>query len=224
MTTHKDEKGRPTVFASLPKALGRVVSVGRLDFNSEGLLLLTNDGEIARRLEIPASGWVRKYRARLFGKVTQADLDKLATGITIAGVEYGPIIADLERSKGMYTWATVSLKEGKNREVKRVMERLGLKVARLIRMAYGPFQLGQLAEGQVEEIPARLWREQLGIGRKKRVEPARVKTARSPLGKSGRRPIGQHEGKAQEPAAAALCRRDQGRPLCRDLRGAGAGA
>ena len=167
VTTHKDEKGRPTVFANLPKSLGRVVSVGRLDFNSEGLLLLTNDGEIARRLEVPSAGWVRKYRARLFGKVTQADLDKLATGVTIAGVTYGPIVADIERSKGFYSWVTVSLKEGKNREVKRVMESLGLKVARLIRTAYGPFQLGHLAEGQVEEIPARLWREQLGIGRKK---------------------------------------------------------
>ena len=167
VTTHKDEKGRPTVFANLPKSLGRVVSVGRLDFNSEGLLLLTNDGEIARRLEVPSAGWVRKYRARLFGKVTQADLDALATGTTIAGVAYGPIVADIERSKGMYSWATVSLKEGKNREVKRVMESLGLKVARLIRTSYGPFQLGHLAEGQVEEIPARLWREQLGIGRKK---------------------------------------------------------
>jgi 23S rRNA pseudouridine2605 synthase len=171
VTTHKDEKGRPTVFANLPKHLGRVVSVGRLDFNSEGLLLLTNDGDIARRMEIPASGWVRVYRARLFGKVTQAELDRLATGITIDGVKYGPVIADLERSKGMYSWATVKLKEGKNREVKRVMERLGLKVARLIRTAYGPFQLGQLAEGQIEEIPARLWREKLGIGRKKRTDP-----------------------------------------------------
>ncbi|MBN9545633.1 MAG: rRNA pseudouridine synthase [Alphaproteobacteria bacterium] len=172
VTTHKDEKGRDTVFASLPKSLGRVVSVGRLDFNSEGLLLLTNDGEIARRLEVPSAGWVRKYRARLFGKVTQADLDKLATGVTIAGVTYGPIVADIERSKGVYSWATVSLKEGKNREVKRVMESLGLKVARLIRISYGPFQLGHLAEGQVEEIPARLWREQLGIGRKKRAPDA----------------------------------------------------
>ena len=168
VTTHKDEKGRPTVFASLPPGLGRVVSVGRLDFNSEGLLLLTNDGEIARRMEVPASGWTRVYRARLFGKVTQADLDRLATGVTIDGVKYGPIIANLERSKGVYAWASVSLKEGKNREVKRVMESLGLKVARLIRTAYGPFQLGQLQPGQVEEIPARLWREKLGIGRKKR--------------------------------------------------------
>ena len=180
VTTHKDEKGRPTVFAALPKSLGRVVSVGRLDFNSEGLLLLTNDGEIARRLEIPTAGWVRKYRARLFGKVTQADLDNLATGVTIAGVSYGPIVADIERSKGNYSWATVSLKEGKNREVKRVMESLGLKVARLIRISYGPFQLGQLAEGAVEEIPARLWREHLGIGRKKRLEAAADKPWSAP--------------------------------------------
>jgi 23S rRNA pseudouridine2605 synthase len=135
-------------------------------------LLLTNDGEIARRLEMPSSGWVRKYRVRLFGKVTQAELDKLATGTTIAGVEYGPILADLERTKGMYAWATVSLREGKNREVKRVMESLGLKVARLIRISYGPFQLGQLPEGAVEEIPAKLWRPSLGIGRKKQVEAA----------------------------------------------------
>lgn len=168
VTTHKDPEGRPTVFINLPKHLPRVVSVGRLDFNSEGLLLLTNDGELARRLELPASGWQRTYRARLFGKVSQADLDKLATGTTIDGVKYGPVIADLERTKGMHSWASVTLKEGKNREVKRVMERLGLKVSRLIRIQYGPFHLGHLAEGAVEEIPARLWREQLGIGRKKR--------------------------------------------------------
>ncbi|HWC62464.1 MAG TPA: pseudouridine synthase [Rhizomicrobium sp.] len=189
VTSHKDEKGRPTVFGLLPKTLGRVVSVGRLDFNSEGLLLLTNDGEIARRLEMPSSGWVRKYRARLFGKVTQADLDELATGATIGGVAYGPILADLERSRGMYSWVLVSLKEGKNREVKRVMESLGLKVARLIRISYGPFQLGQLAEGAVEEIPARLWREQLGIGRKKRLEtPAHDRpwdTAKQTVKKTG---------------------------------------
>ena len=171
VTTHKDPQGRPTVFASLPGTMARVVSVGRLDFNSEGLLLLTNDGELARRLEVPSAGWVRKYRVRLFGKITQKDLEKLATGITIDGTTYGPILADLERSKGVYSWAMVSLKEGKNREVKRVMESLGLKVARLIRVSYGPFQLGHLAEGAVEEIPAKLWREQLGIGRKKRDKP-----------------------------------------------------
>jgi 23S rRNA pseudouridine2605 synthase len=193
ITSHKDEKGRPTVFAFIPKSLGRVMSVGRLDFNSEGLLLLTNDGEIARRLEMPSSGWVRKYRARLFGKVTQAELDKLATGTTVAGVTYGPVIADLERSKGMYSWATVSLKEGKNREVKRLMESLGLKVARLIRIAYGPFQLGQLAEGAVEEIPAKLWRPQLGIGRKKHVEAAHESPWQKPV-----KP--EQPGRAKKPA------------------------
>lgn len=173
VTTHRDPQGRPTVFDNLPKHLPRVVSVGRLDVNSEGLLLLTNDGEIARRLELPAGGWTRKYRARLFGKVTQADLDKLAEGVTIQGVKYGPVVADLERSRGVYSWATVTLKEGKNREVKRVMESLGLKVARLIRVQFGPFHLGQLPEGAAEEIPAKLWREQLGIGRKKRTKESR---------------------------------------------------
>jgi len=172
VTTHRDPQGRPTVFANLPKHLPRVVSVGRLDFNSEGLLLLTNDGEIARRLEMPAGGWPRKYRVRLFGKVSQAELDKLAMGVSVGGVKYGPIIADLERSKGVYSWAMVTLKEGKNREIKRVMESLGLKVARLIRVQFGPFHLGQLPEGAAEEIPAKIWREHLGIGRKKhRGEP-----------------------------------------------------
>jgi 23S rRNA pseudouridine2605 synthase len=173
VTTHKDPEGRPTVFKSLPPTLPRVLSVGRLDVNSEGLLLLTNDGAMARRLELPAAGWNRKYRVRLFGKVSQNDLEKLAEGTVIDGVKYGPVIADLERTKGMYSWASVSLKEGKNREVKRLMENMGLKVARLIRVQFGPFHLGQLAEGQVEEIPAKVWREQLGMGRKKRKDTTR---------------------------------------------------
>ena len=172
VTTHKDPQGRATVFQNLPKDLPRVVSIGRLDVNSEGLLLLTNDGEIARRLEHPSAGLIRKYRVRLFGKITQADLDKLAEGVTIDGVKYGSVIADLERAKGHYAWAAVSLKEGKNREVKRLMEHLGCKVARLIRVQYGPFHLGHLAEGAVEEIPAKLWREHLGLGRKKRTRPS----------------------------------------------------
>jgi 23S rRNA pseudouridine2605 synthase len=167
VTTHRDPEGRPTVFMNLPKHLPRVVSVGRLDVNSEGLLLLTNDGELARKLELPAAGWTRKYRARLFGKVKQEDFDKLAHGVTVAGVKYEPAIADLERSKGMYSWASVSLKEGKNREVKKLMEFLGLKVARLIRVQFGPFHLGQLEENAVEEIGSKVWREQLGMTRKK---------------------------------------------------------
>jgi 23S rRNA pseudouridine2605 synthase len=167
VTSHRDPEGRPTVFASLPPSLPRVVSVGRLDINSEGLLLLTNDGELARRLELPAQGWIRRYRARLFGNVTQADLNKLAKGVTIDGVHYGPVTAELERAKGPYAWATIGLKEGKNREVKRVMEHLGLKVARLIRVSFGPFHLGHLPDGAVDEIPGKVWREQLGIQKPK---------------------------------------------------------
>ncbi len=168
VTSHRDPKSRPTVFANLPKGLPRVVSVGRLDINSEGLLLLTNDGELARKLELPVQGWVRRYRARLFGKVTQADLDKLAKGTTIDGVHYGPVTAELERAKGPYSWAAISLQEGKNREVKRLMEHLGLKVARLIRVSFGPFHLGHLPEGAAEEIPGKVWREQLGMPKAKR--------------------------------------------------------
>jgi 23S rRNA pseudouridine2605 synthase len=168
VTSHRDPEGRPTVFASLPPSLPRVVSVGRLDINSEGLLLLTNDGELARRLELPAQGWVRRYRARVHGDITQRDLDRLANGITVEGVRYGPVTAELERTKGHNSWVTISLKEGKNREVKRLMEHLGLKVARLIRVSFGPFHLGHLAEGQVDEIPGKVWREQLGMQKPKR--------------------------------------------------------
>jgi 23S rRNA pseudouridine2605 synthase len=162
VTTHRDPEGRSTVFEKLPRSLPRVVSVGRLDVNSEGLLLLTNDGALARKLELPAAGWTRVYRVRLFGKVTQSDLDRLAEGVRIEGVRYEPVIADLERAKGMYAWASVQLKEGKNREVKRLMEYLGLKVARLIRVRFGPFHLGQLEPGHVDEIPAKLWKTEIG--------------------------------------------------------------
>ena len=168
VTSHRDPEGRATVFANLPKGLPRVLSVGRLDINSEGLLLLTNDGELSRKLELPTQGWVRRYRARLFGKVTQEDLNKLAKGTTVDGVHYGPVTAELERAKGPYAWATLSLTEGKNREVKRLMEHLGLKVARLIRVSFGPFHLGHLPEGAAEEIPGKVWREQLGLPKPKR--------------------------------------------------------
>lgn len=170
VTTHRDPQGRPTVFQNLPAGIPRVVSAGRLDFNSEGLLILTNDGEVARRLEHPSAGFVRKYRVRLFGRITQAELDKLAGGVTIDGVKYGSVIADLERARGPYAWVQVSLKEGKNREVKRLMEHVGCRVARLIRVQYGPFHLGHLEPGEAEEIPAKLWRSQLGLRRKKRAK------------------------------------------------------
>ena len=145
----------------------RIISIGRLDINSEGLLLLTNDGELARRLELPSQGWVRRYRVRLFGSVTQAQLDRLAQGVVVDGVRYKPVKAELERAKGPYAWAMVTLHEGKNREIKKLMEHLGLKVARLIRVSFGPFHLGHLPEGAVDEIPAKVWREQLGLRKKK---------------------------------------------------------
>lgn len=162
VTTHRDPKGRATVFEHLPADLPRVISVGRLDLTSEGLLLLTNDGALARRLELPANGWVRRYRARAFGAVEALDLDRLAEGIEVDGVRYGPIDAKLDSVKGANAWLTVALTEGKNREVRRVLEALGLRVNRLIRVSYGPFQLGLLEPGAVDEVPRRVVREQLG--------------------------------------------------------------
>ncbi len=163
VTTHRDEKGRPTVFEQLPKDMPRVISIGRLDYNSEGLLLLTNDGALARKLELPANGWIRRYRARVFGRLTQEDLDGLLRGVMIEGIKYQPIEAKLDRQQGGNAWATIALKEGKNREVRRLMEHIGVQVNRLIRVSFGPFHLGQVKEGAVEEIPSRVMREMLGI-------------------------------------------------------------
>ena len=164
VTTHRDEKGRPTVFGALPAGLPRLVSIGRLDLNSEGLLLLTNDGALARRLELPATGWVRRYKVRVHGFVDPARLAALARGTTVDGVVYGPIRAELERQQGSNAWVTLSLQEGKNREVRRVLEHLGYSVTRLIRLAYGPFQLGHLARGAIEEVPKKVLGDQLGKG------------------------------------------------------------
>ncbi len=168
VTTHKDPAGRPTVFEALPHGLPRVISIGRLDLASEGLLLLTNDGGLARNLELPTSGWVRRYRARARGRTDQARLDKLKDGVTVEGVRYGPIEARLDKIKQgaderapANVWVSIAISEGKNREVRRVLESIGLQVNRLIRMSYGPFQLGTLAAGQVEEIGPRVIREQL---------------------------------------------------------------
>ncbi len=168
IVTARDPEGRPTVFDRLPPGLPRVVSVGRLDLNSEGLLLLTTDGALARSLELPSNGWLRRYRVRVHGRPDEASLAALAGGITIGGVRYGPITAGLDAVKGANAWLTVSLREGKNREVRRVLEHLGLPVLRLIRVAYGPFVLGDLARGAVEEVPAKVVREQLGLAAPKR--------------------------------------------------------
>lgn len=162
VTSHKDPQGRPTVFAALSGDLPRVVSVGRLDINTEGLLLLTTDGALARHLELPSTGWMRRYRVRAHGHVSQDALDRLKQGVTLDGVRYGPIDAKVERQQGSNVWLTVGLREGKNREVKRIAEHLGLAVNRLIRVSFGPFSLGDLAQGAVEEVKRKVLIEQLG--------------------------------------------------------------
>ncbi|MBV8594469.1 MAG: rRNA pseudouridine synthase [Caulobacteraceae bacterium] len=167
VTSHNDLRGRPTVFEALPKGLPRLISVGRLDISSEGLLLLTNDGGLARALELPATGLRRQYRARARGHIDQARLDALKDGITVEGVRYGPIEARLDKARpggasAANLWISLALTEGKNREVRRVLEALGLTVNRLLRLAYGPFALGHLPRGAVEEVGPRVLREQLG--------------------------------------------------------------
>ncbi|WP_096704191.1 pseudouridine synthase [Magnetospirillum sp. 15-1] len=165
VTTHKDPEGRPTVFEHLPDGMPRVISVGRLDLNSEGLLLLTNDGELARKLELPSNAWLRRYRVRVHGEVSEDALARLENGITIDGMAYGPISATLDRRQGANAWLSVSLREGKNREIRRVMEYLGWPVSRLIRVSYGPFQLGTLEEGAADEVAGKVLREQMGEGK-----------------------------------------------------------
>jgi 23S rRNA pseudouridine2605 synthase len=168
VTSHRDEKGRPIVFDALPKDLPRLISIGRLDLNSEGLLLLTNDGALARRLELPSTGWLRRYRVRVHGEPDPERLAALAKGITVDGVAYGPIRAGLDRQQGSNAWITLALREGKNREVRRVLEHLGLQVTRLIRLSYGPFQLGYLERGAVAEVPKKVLAEQLGNADRRR--------------------------------------------------------
>jgi len=162
VTTSSDPQGRPTIFEALPKDLPRLISVGRLDLTTEGLLLLTNDGGLARALELPATGWLRRYRVRAHGKVMQSQLDALRDGVTIDGINYGPIEATLDREQTSNVWVTFAIREGKNREVRNVMRHLGLHVARLIRVSFGPFQLGDIPEGEVAEVPTRVLRDQLG--------------------------------------------------------------
>jgi 23S rRNA pseudouridine2605 synthase len=162
VTTHKDPEGRKTVFETLPEHLPRVVSVGRLDVSTEGLLLLTNDGALARHLELPATGWLRRYRVRAHGAIAQEALDKLKGGIEVNGVRYGPIEAALDKTQGSNVWLTIGLREGKNREVRTILEHLGLTVNRLIRISFGPFQLLDLEPGGVEAVRRRVLIDQLG--------------------------------------------------------------
>ena len=163
VTTTKDEKGRETVFDHLPEDMPRVMTVGRLDLNSEGLLLLTNDGGIKRKLELPSTGWLRRYRVRVNGRPSDETLEPLRKGITIEGERFQPMQVSLDRQQGANAWLTVGLREGKNREIRRAMEAVGLNVNRLIRVSYGPFQLGELKQGAVEELRRRIVREQLGL-------------------------------------------------------------
>jgi 23S rRNA pseudouridine2605 synthase len=162
LTTAHDPQGRPTVSDKMPPNMPRVMPIGRLDMPSEGLLLMTNDGALKRHLELPATGWTRRYRVRVYGRIDAGDLAGLAPGVTVEGVKYGPIEAKLERQDGVNGWVAIALKEGKNREVRKVMAHLGLTVNRLIRISFGPFQLGGLDRGVVEEMPPRVLRQQLG--------------------------------------------------------------
>ena len=205
VTTHKDPQGRPTVFEALPKGLPRLISVGRLDLNSEGLLLLTNDGGLARGLELPGAGVMRRYRVRAHGRITQERLDKLKDGVTVEGVRYGSIEARLDKAKegpqAANLWLTVTLAEGKNREIRRVLESLGLKVNRLIRLAYGPLALGTLEVGEIEEVGPRVIREQFA----EHIVPANLPKGDRPQFQRARTPT---PGRRARSAPAA----DEGQP------------
>jgi 23S rRNA pseudouridine2605 synthase len=224
VTTHTDPRGRPTVFAALPKDLPRLISVGRLDIDSEGLLLLTNEGSLARALELPATGWLRRYRVRAHGRVSADQLSRLRNGITVDGIHYGAIAATLERVQGSNVWLTFAMREGKNREVKNVLAYLGLQVNRLIRVSYGPFQLGELPAGAIEEVRTRTLREQLGerMAAAAGIDfsgpivrpPPPIKSAPDPAGdarlgqrRAGRKPRGIDPGHIGEPERVRLQKR-----------------
>lgn len=215
VTTHADPQGRPTIFAQLPAGLPRLISVGRLDLNTEGLLLLTNDGGLARVLELPATGWLRRYRVRAHGSVTQPQLDALRKGVTVDGVRYGAVEATLDRVQGANCWLTFAIREGKNREVRNVLDHLGLKVNRLIRLSFGPFQLGELVEGAIEEVRTRHLREQLG----ERIASAAGADFSGPIANvaSARRPADEEPtaSRRHTEAQAKQASKDDGRPSSR---------
>ena len=187
VTSDADEKGRRTIYDALPEDMPRVMSVGRLDINSEGLLLLTNDGGIKRKLELPSTGWMRRYRVRINGRPTDATLEPLRKGVTVEGERFQPMQITLDRQQGANAWLTVGLREGKNREIRRAMESVGLVVNRLIRISYGPFQLGELKPGAVEEVRRRILRDQVGLD----AEEEHIGTARKTpkVSRGPRKPI-----------------------------------
>ncbi len=190
VTTNRDEKGRPTIFDNLPEDMPRVMSVGRLDLNSEGLLLLTNDGAIKRKLELPSTGWLRKYRVRINGRPKDEDFAPLRQGLVIEGEKFQPMTVTLDRQQGANAWLTIGLREGKNREIRRAIEDIGFTVNRLLRVSYGPFQLGDLKPGEVEEIRRRVLRDQLGLEPETQPtaakRPSRPQRSRRPVGKKSR--------------------------------------
>ena len=194
VTSASDEKGRETVFDHLPEGMPRVMSVGRLDLNSEGLLLLTNDGALKRRLELPSTGWLRKYRVRVKGNPTDPDLEPLRAGITVEGEAFQPMQVVMDRHQGANAWLTVGLREGKNREIRRAMAAIGLTVNRLIRVSYGPFRLNEMQPGDVEEVRPRVLRDQLGL------DPAAVEEA--PVAKGRARPAATPAAKGEVPRPA----------------------
>jgi len=196
VTSASDEKGRDTVFDHLPEDMPRVMSVGRLDLNSEGLLLLTNDGELKRKLELPSTGWLRKYRVRVKGNPTDADLEPLRKGVTVEGERFLGMDVKLDRHQGANAWLTVGLREGKNREIRRAMTHIGLTVNRLIRISYGPFRLNELEPGEVEEVKPRVLREQLGLADPEESPKPVRKLAPRPE-KTGTRTTGPNEDRAK---------------------------
>lgn len=229
VTTARDPEGRTTVLEQLPEELPRVVAIGRLDINTEGLLLLTNDGGLARVIAHPTTGWLRKYKVRAHGEVTQADLDKLGNGITIDDIEYGPVEARIDRVQGNNVWLTLGLREGKNREVKRILEHLGMRVNRLIRISFGPFQLGDIEAGMVEEIRTKVLKEQLGTALAEEAgadfeKPVREPAAPLPRISSDDYGRGRDQDDADDAetarrefeAAKAIERRDRHRAVWRD--------